>query len=130
MLLFGHRFIKSENFYHINDIDAILKTPPNSTIYIKFDEDNLDIIEYLQNNDIPFALEIKNITQAVYAEALHAKYIILSKEMAKTIQKIAETYLFDAKIIAHITDEKEIDELAIEGIDGVVFPSAFIKVTT
>ena len=56
MLIFGHRFIKSDDFYHIQSIEAVLKSPPSSTLYLDFKEDNLDIINHLRDNEIPFAL--------------------------------------------------------------------------
>ena len=128
MLLFGHRFIQSENFYHVLDIDAIQKTPPSSTLYLEFDEKNLDIIEHLNANDISFTLNITDITQLIYASALNATYITLTKELCTTAQSIAESYLFDAKILVHIQEESELEELALLGIDGAIFPSAIIKI--
>ena len=128
MLLFGHRFIESEKFYHINSIEAVDHTPSNSTLFLNFSEKNLDIIEHLRANGIRFALEVKSVTEAVYAENLDAKYIIVNHVIAKNLQKIAENYLFDAKIIAHCDDEERIEEFAFLGIDGVVFSEAIIKI--
>ena len=130
MLIFGHKFIPSESLYHIIDIDSITHTPPSSTLYLKFSEENLDIIEHLNVNKIEFALDVKNITELIYASALGAKYILLSREMAKTAQNIAENYLFDAKILAHISDNDEIEELALLGVDGVIFSNAIIKINS
>jgi len=130
MLIFGHKFIPSESLYHITDIDSISNTPPSSIIYIEFSEDNLDIINHANANQIEFALDVKNITELIYASALGAKYISLSREIAKTAQDIAENYLFDAKILAHIIDNKEIEELALLGIDGVIFSNAIIKINS
>jgi len=128
MLFFGHRFIESEKFYHIFDIDTVIQTPPASTMYLEFDEKNLDIIRYLNTNHINFALHVKNITELVYASSLDAKYCIVDQKLAKTAQKIAESYLFDAKILAHIENEDEIEEMALLGIDGVIFAEAIVKV--
>ena len=130
MLIFGHNFIPSESLYHIIDIDSITHTPPSSTLYLKFSEENLDIIEHLNVNKIEFALDVNNITELIYASALGAKYISLSREMAKTAQNIAENYLFDAKILAHISDNDEIEELALLGVDGVIFSNAIIKINS
>jgi hypothetical protein len=129
MLLFGHRFIESERFYHIFDIDDIANTPPSSKIYLDFSEDNLDIISYLEQNSISFALNVKNITELVYGSALGASFITVSKNFAKTAQNIAENYLFDAKILVHIEDEDDIEEFAELGIDGVIFSEAVIKIS-
>ena len=130
MLIFGHSFIPSKSLYHVTDIDSIINTPPSSIIYLEFREDNLDIIEHLNANQVEFALDIKNIEELIYASALGAKYILLSREMAKTAQNIAENYLFDAKILVHISDNEEIEELALLGIDGVIFSNAIIKINS
>jgi len=130
MLFFGHRFLESEKFYHISDIDAITKTPPSSILYLDFSEQNLDIITYMQENRLLFVLNINSITELLYAQNLGASYIALSKELAKSAQSIAENYLFDAKILVHIIEEDEIEEMAILGIDGVLFPEAVIKINS
>ncbi|MCK4874895.1 MAG: hypothetical protein KAS26_03515 [Sulfurimonas sp.] len=130
MLFFGHKFIESENFYHIQSIDAIKNTPPSSIILVDFDEENLDIINHIRANSIPLAIQVQDITQIVYASSFDAKYIILSKELAKTAQNLADNYLFDAKILVHIENENEIEELALLGVDGVIFSNAIIKINS
>ena len=129
MLLFGHRFIPSESFYHIDSIEAIKNTPPSSTLYLAFREENLDIIEHLSQNSIAFVLSVQSITELIYASALGAKFIQVPKELAKSAQDIAECYLFDAKILTKIEDESEIEEMALLGIDALLFSNAIIKIT-
>ena len=130
MLFFGHRFIDSEHFYHISSIDAISNTPPSSTIYINFNEDNLEIIKYAISNNVKVALHVESVSEIVYGSALGVSYLIISKELAKTAQNLADTYLFDAKILVNISDEKEIEELAILGVDGVIYSNAIIKINS
>jgi len=130
MLLFGHRFIQSESFYHISDIDAISKTPNSSKIFLEFSEENLDIINYLNANSVESLLSVKNIRELIYASSLKASYILVEKELAKTAQEIAESYLFDAKILVHIEREDEIEEMAQLSIDGVLFSNAVIKINS
>jgi nicotinate-nucleotide pyrophosphorylase len=129
MLIFGHRFINSENFYHINSIEAVDHTPSNSTLFINFCEKNLDIITHLRENGINFALEVKSVTEAIYAENLDAKYIVADHIIAKNLQKIADNYLFDSKIIVHCDSEDRIEEFAFLGIDGVIFSEAIVKIS-
>ena len=128
MLLFGHRFIPSESFYHITTIDAISKTPPSSKVFLEFSEDNLDIIQHLAKNSVEFVLSVKNIRELIYASSLEASYILVQKEIAKSAQNIAESYLFDAKILVSLEDENQIEEMAMLNLDGVLFPSAIIKI--
>ncbi len=130
MLIYGHRFIESDNFYHVLNIDAISNTPSNSTIYLDFDEDNLEIINHANLNEISLALGVSNITEIIYASSLNASFIIVPKELVKTAQSIANNYLFDAKILVHITRESEVEELAMLSIDGVIFSNAIIKINS
>ena len=128
MLLFGHRFIDSERFYHVDDIDAVAHTPANSLIYLDFSEDNLDIISHLRSNAVRFALAAESLRDVIYAENLGASYIIVHEDIAKSAQKAADAYLFDAKILCRIEDEEKIELIAHEEIDGVLFPEAVIKI--
>jgi len=128
MIFIGHRFLPSSSLYHIDEIEDILKTPSGSTVYLLFSENNLDIIEHLRLNHIPFALEVQNITELLYSATLGAKYVLSHKENAKELQGIIEEYLFDLKLLIHIHNEEEIEEMALLGIDGVVFPSGIVKV--
>ncbi len=130
MLIFGHRFIDSKSFYHVPNIDAISNTPSNSTIYLDFSEDNLEIINYATSNEVILALGALNVTEVIYASALDASFIVVPKELAKIAQNIANNYLFDAKILVHISEEDEIEELTILGVDGVIFSNAIIKINS
>lgn len=130
MIFFGHRFLKNETLYHVFDIDSILHTPPSSTIYVEFDEKNLDIINHTVLNSVKIAIFAKNITEVLYASSLGASYIVVEKELAKSAQNIAENYLFDAKILALTEDEDEIEELALLGVDGAIFSNAIIKISS
>ncbi len=130
MILLGHPFLEAESLYHVRDIDAIMHTPPSATIYLEFSEENLDIVEHARANSIAFSLEISSISELIYASSLGAKYVLLSRSLAKKAQEIAETYLFDTKILVHIDKEIEIEEMALLGIDGVVYPNAIIKINS
>ena len=130
MIFFGHRFLKNESFYHVFDIDSVSNTPPSSTLYIEFSEKNLDIINHAVSNSVAVALHVKNITQILYASSLGASYIIVDKKLAKSAQNLADNYLFDAKILVLIKEEDEIEELALQGVDGVVFSSAIVKISS
>ncbi len=130
MLIIGHKFIPSDNFYHVPNIDAILNTPSNSTIYLDFTQENLEIINHAASNGVSTALNVKNVSELMYASSLGASFIVVPKELASTAQNIANNYLFDAKVLIHILDEDEIEELAILGIDGVIFSNAIIKVNS
>ena len=130
MLLFGHRFIASERFYHIDDIASIGHTPANALLYVIFRESHLDVLRHMQANGLRFGVEVRSITELIYAENFGAHYCIVSTSLAQEAQKIAESYLFDAKIIAAIESEDAIEPMAYEGIDGVLFSEAVIHVNS
>jgi len=129
MLLFGHPYIDFEPFYHIDEIDEIERTPANSTLFIHFREANLDIIQHMRQNSLTFALEAATLSEVVYAHNLGAKYIVVKEALAKSAQNVAENYLFDAKILCRLTKEETLDEKISEGIDGVIYPQAIIKIS-
>ena len=130
MLIYGHRFIDSDCFYHVPNIDAISNTPSSAVIYLEFSEDNLDIINHSTSNEVLLALGAQGVTEIIYASSLGASFIVVPKELAKTAQNIANNYLFDAKILVHINEESEIEELAILGVDGIIFSNAIIKINS
>ena len=70
MYIYGHRFIDSDSFYHVPNIDAIQNTPSNSTIYLDFSEDNLEIINHATSNNVVLALGAVNVTEIIYASSL------------------------------------------------------------
>lgn len=130
MLFFGHKFIQNHSFYHVLDIESIMNTPSSSTLYIEFEESNLDIIKHAQLNEIKMAIKVASITEILFASSLEASYIVVDNSLAKDAQKIATEYLFDAKILVLINDDKEIENLALLGVDGVVYSDAIVKINS
>ena len=130
MIFFGHRFIDSKKFYHIGSIDAIKNTPPSSALFTEFSEENLDIIKHAVENSVTLCVHVENITEIIYASSLGANFLSVNKELAKTAQNLAENYLFDAKILVNIENDDEVEEVALLGIDGVIYSNAIIKINS
>lgn len=130
MILFGHPYVPSERFYHIDSIEAIRHTPANSILVLFFAPENLDIIDHLRRNGIRFALFVETQSDAVIAENLRASYLIVNPKNGPAIQKVAEHYLFDAKVLGYINDMDDLPELIDMRLDGAIFPEAIVKVTT
>jgi len=128
MLLFGHPHIEHEKLYHISSIEAIEHTPANSTLLFSYDNEVFELIRHARENALEFALDISSLKEAIIGENLDAKYLLLNHEIAKSVQKAADTYVFDAKVLVHIEDDESIETLASEGIDGVIFAEAVIKI--
>ncbi len=130
MLLFGHPYIPTEPLYHIDAIEAIAHTPANSVVSLFFTPQNLDIIEHLRRNSVRFALHIETITDAVIAENLGASYLIVLPKYGEAIQKVAEHYLFDAKVLGYIEEMNDLENLIDMRLDGAIFADSIIKINS
>lgn len=130
MLLFGHPYVPSQPFYHIDSIEALRHTPANSVVTLYFTAENLDIIEHLRQNHIRFALHVETAVDAVISENLGADYLIVLPKYGSEIQKVAEHYLFDAKVLGYINTTKSLNDLIEMRIDGAIFSDAIIKINS
>lgn len=101
MIILGHSLIKNEEFKVVDTLNELAS----------IDKDN----------SVNYAIKIDTVKDVIFANALNVKYIIVNKQNAQAIQKIANEYLFDSRIIVTIKSEDEIEELANLGIDGVLF---------
>ncbi len=119
MLIFGHKLISSRLWHKVNAQQEIANTPSNTIILLDFN--SLDITTYCKEQNVDFALEVKNIKEALIASALGASYLLCTQNVAKEIQAIANEYLWSAKVITVIEDESELEVVAKAGIDGVIF---------
>ena len=119
MKIFGHPWVESECFYPIQRPQGIAQTPPNSTLKINsFDR---ELMVYCQSNGIAYAIQINSLREAIFANLLGAKYMITHKALATTLMPVAQNYLFDSQVLATISEDAEIEEMAKIGVDGVIF---------
>lgn len=130
MILFGHPLLSSERFYHIESLEAIAKTPSTSIIALFFAPQNIDLIVHLRNNKIRFALYVASTTEAVLAENMNANYLIVHPKVGQEIQKVADHYMFDAKVLGYIDQENQLEKLIDMRLDGAVFIEAIVKITS
>lgn len=124
MILIGDGLVPYKNISFIDSILDIDHTLPNSTLVFNYDE---NLLLYTMKNSLETAIIVSSIKEAIYCNALEAKYIICDKKFAKSIQKIAENYMFDSKILAIIDNSEEIEKVALLEIDGVVYSSLLSK---
>ena len=124
MILIGDNLIPHKEFSFIDSILDIEDTVENSTLIFNYDE---NLLLFCRKNALSTAIVVSNITEAIYCNALNSKYIICDKKIAKSIQKIAENYMFDAKVLAMIESRDEIEKIALSEIDGVIYTSLLNK---
>ncbi|MDD5406624.1 MAG: hypothetical protein PHE73_06775 [Sulfurovaceae bacterium] len=126
MLVFGHSLIPCKPWYTASSIDDILQPPPSSIILISNLSENSDIAMHCKKNDLPFAVKTESIKDAVIAANLGASYALCEIENTREIQQIANEYLWTMRIITPINDENEIESIALQGIDGVIFKNFIV----
>lgn len=126
MIIFGHPFFDHPPLIRTNKIEEIHNTPPGSIIVSAFSDKLIEFYRFLHSNNVEFAIECTSIKEAIFAENLKAAYIIAPKSLSFTLQPIADGYLFDAKILALIENEEEIEEIAQKHIDGILFKEAIV----
>ncbi|MGD9970544.1 MAG: hypothetical protein AB7S65_08805 [Sulfuricurvum sp.] len=130
MLLFGHPYIPSQTFYHIESFEAIRKSPANSVLTLFFSAENLDLIAHLRKNNIRFGLHIQTLSEAVLGENLGASYLIVDPRDAAEIQAVAEHYLFNAKVLGYVDSMDHLEMLIEMRLDGAIFAEAIVKITS
>jgi hypothetical protein len=118
MIVIGDSNIEYETIEKISQIEDIKKTSPASTLLFDF---NIEILKYTKTNDINSAVIAHSIKEVIYASSLGAKYIIPRVNILLQVQKIADNYMFDSKILAVIEDGEEIEKVALDEIDGVIY---------
>ena len=126
-MIFGHKLLPKNSFIKINSIDEVEETESNSTVFIKFSEKNIELIYFVLSNGIETALEVVSIEEAILAENLGAKFLIIeNQKLANKVQRIAEHYLFDSKILVLINNPHEIEEIAKLRIDGAILKNHIV----
>ena len=120
MIIIGHRFVKFNPFYLIKKPENIKKTPSNSVVVFEFNEENVELCEYCHKNSILFACICDSIKDVLFANALDASYLICDKVVATKAQKLADNYMFDAKILLYSSDEADLEWVGDNEIDGIL----------
>jgi len=124
MIIIGHPWIESSFFCKVFSEEDIKKCKANDIVLLEPLVDGIDLAKYCQYNDIPYAVTVNTLIDAIFANALNASFIICEEDEACIIQPIAQEYLFDTKILVLVHDEKDISKIARSGIDGVIFSEA------
>ncbi|GIT98591.1 hypothetical protein [Sulfurovum sp. TSL1] len=127
MIIIGHPWIKSNRFFKVFSLECIEKSQTDDIILLEPLVDSHAYAVHCQENNIPFAIVANNLEDALFANALGAKYIICEEDHALMIQPIANEYLFDSRILVLIHSEKEISKIARGGVDGVIFADAIYE---
>jgi len=118
MIIIGDNLVPYTATFFISSVERIKETKPNSLLIFYYDE---KLAKYCYENSLDFAVIIKSLKDAIYSNSLNAKYIISKINMARKVQKTAENYMFDTKILAIIKSNDELEKVAKYEIDGVIY---------
>ncbi|MEZ4694268.1 MAG: hypothetical protein R2837_09835 [Aliarcobacter sp.] len=118
MIIIGDKLVPFENFSNIKEIEDIKNTKANSILLFVYKD---SLLKYCYENQLSFAVVVNDIKEAIYSNSLNAKYIISKKKLAKKLQKIADNYMYDSKILAIIDSNEELENISKNEIDGVIY---------
>ena len=118
MIILGHELVTYEPFYAIKHTDEVFKY---DNLLFKFDPKLINLAREVGKN---FSVITNNINEILLANGAGAKFIIVNKKTAPIAQKLANDYLFDAKISMFASSARALKQLAELGIDAVVFKEA------
>jgi len=124
VFIFGHPWVKTKTFKRVFSKNDIGNINENEIALLEPLGESISLAQYCQENNIEFAVTVGNTRESLFANALGAAYLVCQHEEAMQIQLVAESYLFDTKVLVLVEKEKEIDRVARFSIDGVVFPEA------
>jgi len=127
MLIFGHPWVDHNRFVKVFSRDEIERSAPGDILLLEPLNVSIELVRHCRSNDLSFAVTIGTLKEALLANALGAAYIVCQHEQAIEVQKIAEEYLFDTKILVLVESEREIETMARFGIDGIIFPAAIVQ---
>lgn len=121
MILIGiHPAIDTEKtVVFAGSIDAIDHTPAGSLVVLDFQQNDLF---FYGATETPLAVRVKNVREFVLVAATKARYAIAGLELARELQKLADHYLYDIKVLAEAKAES-LEQVAQAGIDGILVPA-------
>ena len=118
IILNDNRFCE-EIFYKAKNIEDIKKSPNNSTIIFDYNEKQLTLYKFCQQNNIDYGVNISSIEEFIFIINLNAKYALCDNlKTAKQLQKLADNYLTQTKIIIKSSINK-LEKIALAQIDGI-----------
>lgn len=118
MKIIGDSLIPFEDFFRVLSIEDIKNTKSNSMLFFDFNE---ELLKYSNSENLNFLVYVNSIKEAIYASSFNAKYIVCKNKLAKKLQKIADNYMWDSKILTIINSSEDLEKVALEEIDGAIY---------
>lgn len=118
MILIGfHPAIDHEKaVVFVENPEAIHATPAGALAVLNFNEADLG---FYAACEVPLGVAVHNIREFILLMNTRARYAIASLDLAAELQKLADHYLSDLKVLAH-TKASALETVALAGIDGIL----------
>ncbi len=124
MIIIGHKDIPYLPFFEINSLKDLKLTLPNSMVIFNFD---FSLAKYCQKNGVTYAVKILSVRDLMFANALDCAFAVTEEKFSKIAQKLANEYMFDMKILSMVKNDVDLEQAAMQGIDGVIFAKALVR---
>jgi len=119
MIILNDKRFSEERFCNVKNLEEIENSPNNSTLIFVYSENDIPLYQFCKKNGVPYGVKISSIQEFVFIHNLNGKYVFIDDlDFAKTLQKLADNYLSDTKIIME-TSLKKIEKMALLEIDGI-----------
>ena len=117
----GDEFVSTGETLFLPNNGSLDGVTPNSVVYEIFDKKKLKDYKEMTERGVSLALHVSDLRELVYICNLGVKYAVANKEDALGMQKAMDGYLYDTKLLVLIDEEEEIEWVAANEIDGVLF---------
>ena len=123
MIIIGHRAIEYNAFKKIENIENIADSKADEIVWFHSNtNESYNLAKHCVKNNIAYGVFVDSLKDVIIFANLMAKFIIIKeKNLVENAQKIANEYFFDSKILYVINDEGSIENMAMLGVDGVIF---------
>ena len=119
MIILNDKRFSEERFCNVKNLEEIENSPNNSTLIFQYSENDIPLYQFCKKNGVPYGVKISSIQEFIFIHNLNGKYVFVDDlDLAKTLQKLADNYLSDTKIIME-TSLKKIEKIALLEIDGI-----------
>jgi len=121
MIIIGHHLIQFEPLFFIKESEDIKNTPSNSVVIFEFDSKTIPLCRYCNENAVDFALIADSYHDLILSSTFDPKYIVCDKALSPKAQKFADDYVLDSKVLYYSSDESDLEWVAENAIDGILF---------
>jgi hypothetical protein len=102
-------------------LQDIQNSPNNSTLVFEYNENYIELYNYCKQNSISYGVIVNSIKEFIFIMNTNAKYAFCyDLNLAKKLQKIADNYLSEIKVIVIVKNYDTIEDIVLAEIDGII----------